>query len=248
MKTGSLQPDTSTTGPFGFADGQLEALKWIGLASMFLDHFGRHLLGYGQDTWVFAFGRIAFPMFVLVLALNLAREGDRAARAARTARRLALWCAVSVLPSVWARGEPMLVNVLGTLALGAALCWTFASRGRIALRVAVCVAAAIASSFVEFGLAGVLLVPATYLWCTERRPDAALLVALLLLATTWLNASFGGLPALLGTLLFAPIALAVRQVPFPVPRLQLAFYLMYPLHLALIGALKWLASAAEAVV
>jgi hypothetical protein len=53
-----------------FTDGQLEALKWIALASMFLDHFGRHLLGWGQDTWVFALGRIAFPLFAWVLALT----------------------------------------------------------------------------------------------------------------------------------------------------------------------------------
>ena len=69
--------------PLSFSDGQLEALKWIALASMFLDHFGRHLLGWGQETWVFALGRIAFPLFALVLALNLARAGrPRGARGA----------------------------------------------------------------------------------------------------------------------------------------------------------------------
>src|SRR3954465_9533777 len=99
------QPQTFE--PLSFTDGQPEALKWIALASMFLDHFGRHLIGYGQDTWVFALGRIAFPLFSLVLALNLSREGDPPARAARPALRLGAWCAVSVLPSIWARGEPM---------------------------------------------------------------------------------------------------------------------------------------------
>ena len=221
-----------------FTDGQLEGLKWIALGSMFLDHFGRHLLGYGQDTWVFALGRIAFPLFAIVLALNLARRGDRAARAARTARRLALWCAISVAPSIWARGEPMLVNVLATLGLGAALCWAFASAARLTLRLAVCVAIALASSQVEFGLAGVFLIPAIYLCRTGLQPAAAILAALLLFATAWLNASFGGLPALIGTLAAVPIAWGVRGLPVSVPRLQLAFYLVYPLHLALIGALK----------
>src|SRR5215212_1508190 len=114
MKSDPPSGGIGAAGPFGWSDGQLEALKWIALASMFLDHFGRHLLGYGQETWVFALGRVAFPLFVLVLALNLSRPGDRTARAPRTARRLALWCVVAVLPPVWARGEPMLVNVLGT--------------------------------------------------------------------------------------------------------------------------------------
>lgn len=227
-----------TYGPLGFNDGQLEALKWIALASMFLDHFGRHLLGWGQETWVFALGRIAFPLFALVLGLNLAREGDRAARAARTARRLALWCAVSVLPSIWARGEPMLVNVLGTLGLGAAVCWAIASPAQIFLRVAVCMAVAIASWWVEFGLAGVFLVPAIYLWCTQRQPEAALLAGVLFLLTVWLNTSFGGWPALLGTLSTLPIAWSMGRLPVRAPRLQFVFYLIYPIHLALIGALK----------
>lgn len=233
------QPQAS--GPLGFGDGQLEALKWIALASMFLDHFGRHLLGYGYDTWVFALGRIAFPLFTLVLGLNLAREGDRATRAARTAKRLALWCAVSVLPSIWARGEPAMVNVLGTLGLGAAACWAIASPAPVALRIAACLAIAAVSWWVEFGLAGVFVVPAIYLWCTQRQLEAAVIALLLFLATVWLNSSFGGWPAMLGTLAPLPIAWIVRQLPLRVPRLQLAFYLIYPLHLALIGALSaWL--------
>lgn len=231
-------PQRPLHGPLGFADGQLEALKWIALASMFLDHFGRHLIGYGQDTWVFALGRIAFPLFSVVLALNLSREGDRAARAARTAVRLGIWCAVAVLPSIWARGEPMMVNVLGTLGLGAALCWVIASPGPMAPRLAVAFAVAVASRWVEFGLAGVFMIPAIYLWCTERKPEAAALAAVLYLMTAWFNASFGDWPALLGTLSGVLIAWGVRQLPLEVPRLKLAFYLVYPVHLALIGALK----------
>jgi hypothetical protein len=236
-KTGPLL----AVGCFGFTNGQLEALKWIALVSMFLDHFGRHLLGYSNDTWVFAAGRIAFPLFALVLAVNLAREHGRAARAARTTRRLALWCALSVVPSILARGEPMLVNVFGTLALGAATCWSIAMNASLVPRVALCAAAAVASPHVEFGLAGVFLIPAIYLWCTDRQREAALLAVILLLLTGLLNASLGGLPAMLGTLVSVPIAAIARRLPISAPRLQLAFYLVYPLHLSLIAAVKALA-------
>jgi hypothetical protein len=229
---------SSCAAPFGYTDGQLEALKWIAMASMFLDHFGRHLLGYGQDTWVFALGRIAFPLFAFVLALNLAREGARAARSARTARRLGIWCAVALLPSIWARGDPMVLNVLGTLALGATLCWTFGSQQRTAVRVAVCIAVALVSGHVEFGLGGVFFIPAIYVWATQREPRAAILAVLLLLMTGWLNASLDGMAAMFGTLACVPIAWTVRRLPLAVPRFRLAFLLVYPLHLALIGALK----------
>jgi hypothetical protein len=221
-----------------FTDGQLETLKWIALASMFLDHFGRHLLGWGQDTWVFAGGRIAFPLFAFVLGMNLAREGDQAARSARVAGRLGLWAGISVFPSVLARGDPHVFNVLFTLSLGAALCWTLASDRPVALRLAACIAIAVASQHVEFGLAGVFLVAAVFVWRNDGQAGSALLAAVLFLATAGLNASFGGVPALLGTLACVPIAWSVRQLPVCAPRLQRAFYLVYPLHLGLIGVWK----------
>lgn len=234
-----LSPHRAATPlPLGFTDGQLEALKWIAMALMFLDHFGRLLLGYGVDTWVFALSRAAFPLFAIVLGLNLARPGQQAARAARTARRLALWCLVAVPPSIWARGEPLLVNVLGTLALGAALCWALAASGPAWARLALALLAMVAANWVEFGLPGVLLIPAVYAWATSGRAEAGLMALLLLLVTGWLNALFGGWPALLGTGASLAIAGTARQLPVRVPRYKLAFYLVYPLHLALIGALR----------
>lgn len=220
--------------------GQLEALKWIALASMFLDHFGRHLLGWGQDTWVFAGGRIAFPLFAFVLGMNLARAGDQAGRSARVAGRLGVWAGLSVFPSVLARGDPQVINVLGTLALGAALCWTLASERPVALRLVACVAVAAASQHVEFGLAGVFLVAAVFVWRNDGQAGSALLAGVLFLAVGWQNAFFGGAPALMGTLACVPIAWAVRRLPVRAPRLQLAFYLVYPTHLGLIGILKLL--------
>jgi len=221
-----------------YTDGQLELLKWVALASMFVDHIGRHLLGAGYATWEFGLGRIAFPLFVLVIALNLARPGDRAGRAARTSRRLALWCVVSLVPSVMARGEPQMINVLGTLGLGAALCWAIESRAAVALRVLACLAVGVASNHVEFGLAGVFMVAAIYLWQAHDEPGAALVAVLLFLATAWLNRSFGGLYGLLGTLACLPIAWVARHVPAQIPRLKHLFYLVYPLHLAAIGVAK----------
>ena len=52
--------------------------------------------------------------------------------------------------------------------------------------------------------------------------------------------SRGGGPLGRPTPLGLPVAWGVRQLPVSAPRLQLAFYLVYPLHLALIGALKTL--------
>ena len=234
----TAQPARPSGAPAGWLDGQLETLKWIALASMFVDHVGRFLLGFGNESWVFAGGRLAFPLFAFVLGMNLAREGDRAGRAARTALRLALWCAVSVLPSIWMRGDPWVVNVLGTLSLGAAACWALAASAHPALRALVLAGAALGALRVEFGVPGTLLVAGVYLAATRATAVHVLAAAALLLLVGWNNASFGGWPALLGTLAAAPVAAAVAALPLRMPRLKLAFYLVYPLHLALIGALK----------
>ncbi|KQT09333.1 TraX family protein [Ramlibacter sp. Leaf400] len=226
--------------PLGFTDGQLEALKWIGMASMFTDHIGRHLMGMPHESWAFIGGRLAFPLFALVLAVNLAREGDRAERAARTTLRLSAWGAVAVLPSIWARGDPMMLNVLFTLALGAAVCWAVESDAPPWQRALACLAIAGASWFVEFGTAGVFLVAAGYLWCTQRGAGLAVMVLVLLAATAWLNAMFGGWASFFSTLAAVPAAALARQLPLKMPRLQLLFYLVYPVHLAVIGWLKTL--------
>lgn len=229
--------------PWGFSNGQLETLKWLAMGFMFLDHIGRLLLGYGVESWVFAASRITYPLFALVLALNLARTGDRARRCARTTLRLGLWCLIAVGPSILARGEPWLVNVLGTLGLGAALCWALAAQDAPDwLRIVVAVAGATAAQFVEFGVPGVLMIPAIFLWAAQGRTGmgmaAGIAAAALLGMTAWQNGQFGGMPAVFGTLAMVPLAAVVRALPVSMPRWQTLFYLVYPLHLAIIGALR----------
>jgi hypothetical protein len=109
---------------------------------------------------------------------------------------------------------------------------------RLPMRIAGCIAIALAARYVEFDVGGVFLIPAIYLWSIQRQTHTAVLALVLFLMTAWLNASLDGLGGLMGTLAAAPIAWIVRWVPVKAPRLQLAFYLVYPLHLALIGALK----------
>lgn len=221
-----------------FTDGQLELLKWIGVVSMFIDHFGRLLFGWGLETIVFGAGRLAFPLFALVLVCNLARPGDQATRAKRIALRLAFACAVATPAAIWARGEPMHINIFGTLGLGAALCWIFSSQSNLAWRVVLCGLIAIAGLYVEYGLIGISLVAAIFLWRFKPRRDTAVLAAIMLLALTYFNASFGGIYGLVGTLAALPLAWAVTYVPVVMPRMPWLFYAIYPAHLALIGALK----------
>jgi len=56
------------------ADGTLEALKWLALVLMVLDHTNK-VLFEGKIPFVFEAARIAMPLFGFVLGYNLARSG-----------------------------------------------------------------------------------------------------------------------------------------------------------------------------
>ena len=62
---------------FTLAAGSREALKWAAAILMVLDHVNAHLLGASHPV-LYALGRLAFPLFAVVLAPNLA-TADRAA-------------------------------------------------------------------------------------------------------------------------------------------------------------------------
>ena len=205
---------------------------------MFIDHFGRLLFGWGLETIAFGAGRLAFPLFALVLACNLARPGDQAARTKRIALRLAFACAVATPVVIWVRGEPTYINIFGSLGLGTALCWVFVSKSNLAWRVVLCGLIAIAGMYVEFGLIGVGLVAAIFVWRFKRRRETAALAAIVLLALTYFNAGFGGVYGVIGTVVVLPLVWAVTYLPVVMPRMPWLFYAIYPAHFALIGALK----------
>jgi hypothetical protein len=72
-------------------DGSLEALKWLALVLMTEDHVDKYLFN-GTIAVLFDAGRAALPLFVFVLAYNLARP-DALERGVylRTMKRLALF-------------------------------------------------------------------------------------------------------------------------------------------------------------
>ena len=76
------------------SDGTIEALKWIGLVVMTSDHVNKYLFN-ATLPGLFEAGRLCLPLFVFVLAYNLARPGTLASGAyLRTLKRLAIFGAL----------------------------------------------------------------------------------------------------------------------------------------------------------
>ncbi len=72
MNNTAVEPVSLSLPRLVIANGTIEALKWVALLLMTADHVNKYLF---NETLPFLFeaGRIAMPLFVFVLAYNLAR-------------------------------------------------------------------------------------------------------------------------------------------------------------------------------
>lgn len=234
--------ESARRGLLNLKDGQIELLKWIGFSTMLIDHFGRYAYGLSVESWAFAVSRVTYPIFAFVLAFNLARPGDRAARVMRTARRLALWAAISVLPSWWARDAFLPVNVLMTLALGAFLYGVLEAKASSAAILAAVVTTGATGCFAEVSAPGVLLVPAIAAYLSTRRTGYAIATITAIALIAGLNLAVGGLLAMIGTFAAIPIVMAAARSTIAPPRSKWIFYVAYPAHLAAVAVARWFAA------
>jgi TraX protein len=212
------------------ASGALEGLKLAALVTMVIDHANKYALE-GAYPMMEHIGRVAFPLFALVIAANLRWN---TADPQRYFMRLAVWGVASQAIYMWATGRIEL-NILLTLAIGVQLVLAVEALrqhssvlGALWLMVVI-----VATLSCDYRLTGPLLVMLFHEWFARPGRYTALLV---ILGVAVLNAS----------LLFAPAALASLIVAGAVawwrPRLpritRYWFYPFYPAHLAVI---RWIA-------
>ena len=213
--------------PLRIEDGTVEALKWVALVLMTVDHVNKYLLDAGVP-WMFAAGRLALPLFGFVLAYNLARPDALALGLyGRVAARLALFAVVASVPAMALGGLawgwwPM--NVMVTLLVATLCAWLVDVGGgwRIAVAVTVFV---VGGSSVEFWWPGIASCVGAWAYC--RRPSW---VALAL----WFSAvaSLSVINRNLWALAALPLIFAAAHVDLALPRVRYGFYAYFPLHLA----------------
>lgn len=225
----------ATTGRL--TDAGLVNLKWIALAAMTLDHLNKY--GFqGALPFAFELGRMALPIFAIVLGCNLARPQALAQGIyARTARRLLIAALIAQIPFfavggtiVWA--WPL--NVLFTLWVGCQIVWTLDRGGRFA-RIRAVVHFVLGGALVEFWWPAIALVIGAWLW-GRGKPVGAVSAAVF---------GFAGLQLINGTAwawLSIPLVAAIGRLPFASPRCSRFFYVFYPAHLLALWAIQGIRS------
>lgn len=211
------------------SDGTLEALKWMAAVLMVGDHVNRFLLGSSSET-LFNLGRLVMPLFGVILALNLSRPAVANSQVVdRVVGRLLVMGLVASIPYMLL-GAPLGIglplNILFTLALAVMVIHLLLlqSRKSVGLAVAVFV---VGGLFVEFWWPGVAIVVGTWLWRMGRSKVGA---ALFVSGMMGLCAINGNLWALWSV----PILWAATHIDLPLKRHRAFFYLLYPVHLAIL--------------
>ena len=218
-------------------DGTIEALKWLALTLMTGDHVNKYLFN-GTLPFFFEAGRLALPIFVFVLAYNLARLGalERGAYT-RTMKRLAIFGAVASVPFIalgglYAGWYPL--NILFACLVVTACAYLMENGGTLHL-VGAGLVFLVGGGLVEYWWPAVALGLAVWSYC-KRPTVSAAVVALLACTSLWfINRSLWALTAM-------PLLLVASYVDLPMPRLRWAFYGYYPLHLAALWVIRILLS------
>ncbi len=196
-----------------------ELLKWLAVILMTGDHVAKVIYG-GYVPGLSEAGRVAFPLFALVMAYNLAQPG---ADVGKSVRRLAMWGVIAQPVHAVAFGYWLPLNILLTFSLSALVIYAVERR----------------QSAVVVMAAGVLPLVVDYQWAGV----GFVLLAWLGFRTGWFLltlAAFAPLCAFNGNLwalVAIPVAVGLSHATWAVPRGRWAFYGYYVAHLACIGLL-----------
>ena len=216
------QAATHNIQTFHLSNGAVESLKWLALLAMVVDHVNAVFFSRELGELATVIGRLAMPLFSVVLGYNLARPG---ADLARCLRRLLLFGALA-LPAhayLFAQvGGWWPLNIMLTFAVAVGTLLLLERRdGWGALLVFVG-----GGGLVEYWWPGVGLVLVSYGIARGG------LTPWRLFALAWIVPGLCFVSGSPWALLAFPVIGLASLVAVPLPRLRWAFWWFYPAHLA----------------
>ena len=220
-----------SSGPLHIDNGTLEALKWLALVLMTGDHMNKYVFADSLPG-LFELGRLAMPLFMLVLAYNLARpDAFQAGVHRRVGMRLVTFGVLATLPYIAITGVlggwwPL--NMLFTMLLLTLICWLI-DHGTPVYSLLAVVAFSLGGSLVEYWWPGLLLGLACWGYCKQASSFRLILVFVAAGALWPVNHNYWAMA-------FLPFLLLAPRVRLTCPRNLHLFYVYYPAHLTALWA------------
>lgn len=156
-------------------DANLDLIKWLAMLTMLLDHL-RNL--WPDTQCLFIIGRLAFPLFCLGIAANVARSQSTVLYTDANARYLGWMAAFALISELPYRllSDSSTLNVMPSLLLGLLIAWGAHHRGRdgLVLALAGVTVAVLMQERLMYGVFGALL--PTALLLAMQRPGLAWLL------------------------------------------------------------------------
>lgn len=230
-------------------DAALDLIKWLALITMLVDHMRYALPGF---DWTYIPGRLAFPLFCVAIAANVARQQLRDAPISwRYLAWMLVFAAVSEWPYRLLVANAQTLNIMPTLVLGLLITQAVArprgwslTLGLLALAVGLYL-----DGQLQYGIPGMLLIVACYAALRHFQACWVLPIMLCLTAnywpdvyeaaarkevSAWVVIAICGLPPVAG------IWLLRRQITWTIPPVGRWAYFFYPVHLAALVGLRTL--------
>lgn len=209
------------------SDGSLEALKWLALVCMTIDHVNKYLFAE-KLPGAFELGRLAMPLFGFVLAYNLARPGALQSGAIfRTIKRLSLYGLAATPFFIGLSGLALgwwPLNIMFMLLVATCTIYLAGKKGAF-WSMAAAATFSVGGAFVEFWWFGLAFCIAAWWYC-KTLSKCALLAWLLAAASLYaVNRNLWAMAAM-------PVILATPLLQLKLPRFRHLFYAYYPVHLA----------------
>jgi len=205
-------------------------MKWLGLILMTADHAQKYGL-MPTVPGVYEAGRVAFPLFAVVLAYNLARVPchDRTVYV-RVLTRLLCCGALASIPFIALGGLGFgwwPLNGMGTLDVAVGIMYVIEAR-RPFWKTRAAAVFVLGGALVEFWWPGVALCVGAWWYCTHPTGGALLLWFAGTAGLTLINANCWACAS------FPVLAVVAYIVAIDIPRASRFFYLYYPAHLAVL--------------
>ncbi len=214
--------------PIKIASGTIEAVKWLALLSMTIDHINRFFFNV-RIYPAYCAGRLAMPLFAFILAYNFARpEALTNGLHSKVLLRLFLFGLLATPGYMAMRhlSQPYPLNIMFMLGVAVAIFY-YLEKESEAERLIAFFVFLIGGFFVEYDWVGIFFCFAAWSYC--KKPSSLALIGWLIayLLLDFINNNHWAL-------LSIPIIYLATKVDLKIPRIPYLFYIYYPLHLSIL--------------